>query len=283
MALTAAIIQKDDFKWNANFNISTVKNRVTALSNGADIYSPSNFGIQNMTREGYSIGAIWAVPTNGVNSANGNRIFINRDGREVQYNHIATNKWTYLDGTVAPAIDNYLDGRIQGSSLPTYYGGLNNNFSYKRFDLDFGIIFSGGNKLYNGTKANLLDQRYFNNGTFVLDRWTTAGQVTDIPKLYFSDNVSTGFSITNSAMVEDGSFLKLKNLALGYRIPAQTLFNGKISSLRIYAQATNLFTITKYTGSDPEISINGNSIASGKDHNAVVNARTFALGLNLQF
>jgi hypothetical protein len=66
-------------------------------------------------------------------------------------------------------------------------------------------------------------------------------------------------------------------------LPAQKLFNGRISSLRIYAQATNLFTITNYSGSDPEISINGNSIASGKDHNAVVNARTFALGLNLQF
>lgn len=282
-ALTAAIIQKDDFKWNANFNISTLQNKVTTLFNGTDIYTPSNFGIQNMTREGYSIGSIWAVPTNGVNPANGNRIFINRNGQEVQYNHIAANKWTYLDGSVAPAIDNYLDGRIQGSSLPTYYGGLNNNFSYKRFDFDFGIIFSGGNKIYNGTRANLLDQRYFNNGTFVLDRWTTPGQVTDIPKLYFSDNVSTGFSITNSAMVEDGSFLKLKNVALGYRLPAQKLFNGRISSLRIYAQATNLFTITNYSGSDPEISINGNAIASGKDHNAVVNARTFALGLNLQF
>ncbi|WP_199119397.1 SusC/RagA family TonB-linked outer membrane protein [Pedobacter sp. ASV28] len=283
LSLSAAIVQHDDFKWNANFNISTLKNKVTTLFNGTDIYTPSNFGIQNMTREGYSIGSIWAVPTDGVNSANGNRIFINRNNERVQYNHIAANKWTYLDGTVAPAIDNYLDGRIQGPSLPTYYGGLNNSFSYKRFDLDFGFIFSGGNKLYNGTRANLLDQRYFNNGTFVLDRWTTPGQVTDIPKLYFSDNVSTGFSITNAAMVEDGSFVKLKNLALGYRLPVQKVFNGKVTALRLYAQATNLFTITNYSGSDPEISINGNAIASGKDHNAVVNARTFALGINLQF
>lgn len=281
--VNAVVLRNTNFKWTADFNISTLKNKVTNLFNGIDIYAASNFGIQNLTRQGHSIGAIWAVPTDGVNAANGNRIFINRNNEKVQYNHIAATKWTYLDGTAAPAIDNYLDGRIQGSSLPTYYGGFNNNFNYKRFDLGVGLIFSGGNKLYNGTRANLLDQRYFNNGTFALDRWTTPGQITDIPKAYFSDNVSTGFSITNSAMVEDGSFVKLKNLSLGYRIPVTGLLSGKISSARVYAQASNLFTITKYTGSDPEISINGNSINSGKDHNAVVNATTFALGVNLQF
>ncbi len=275
-------INRGTFRWTSDFNISTLRNRVTTLFNGIDIYSASNFGIQNMTREGYSIGSIWAVPTAGVNPENGNRIYINRNDEKVQYNHSATVKWTYLNGEAAPAIDNYLDGRIMGSSLPTYYGGFNNNFSYKNFDLIVGITFSGGNKLYNGTRANLLDQRYFNNGKFVLDRWTTPGQVTDIPRLYFSDNVSTGFSITNSAMVEDGSYVKLKNISLGYRVPVHVL-NGKISGLRVYAQAGNLLTLTRYTGSDPEISINGNSIASGKDHNAVANATTYAFGVNLQF
>jgi len=281
--LSASVLNRTRFRWNTSFNLSTVKNRVTTLFNGTDIYTPSNFGIQNMTREGYSVGAIWAVPVDGVNPENGNRVFINRNNDKVQYNHAAANKWTYLDGTVAPAIDNYLDGRIQGSSLPTYYGGFNNTFGYRNFDFSAGIVFSGGNKLYNGTRANLLDQRYFNNGKFVEDRWTMPGQVTDIPKLYFSDNVSTGFSITNAAMVENGAFIKLKNVALGYRVPVQKIFNGRISSLRVYAQASNLFTITDYSGSDPEISINGNSIASGKDHNAVANATTYAFGLNLGF
>lgn len=280
-SVNASLISRASFKWSTNINLSTVKNRVTTLFNSTDIYTPSNFGIQNMTREGYSVGSIWAVPTDGVNPDNGNRVFINRNNEKVQYNHAAANKWTYLDGSVAPAIDNYLDGRIQGSSLPAWYGGFNNSFGYKNFDLTAGIIFSGGNKLYNGTRANLLDQRYFNNGTFVLDRWTSPGQKTGIPKLYFSDNVSTGFSITNSAMVEDGDFIKLKNVALGYKVPVQKIVRGRISSLRVFVQATNLFTITDYSGSDPEISINGNSIASGKDHNAVANATTYAIGINL--
>jgi TonB-linked SusC/RagA family outer membrane protein len=284
LGLNVQVIQQGDFSWDANFNFSTLENKVTTLSSGNDIYIPSIFGIQNLTREGYSVGSVFAVPTTGVNPQNGYRIFLNSKGEEVQYNHGGTARWTYVkDGSAAPAINNYTDGRIQGPSLPTYYGGFNNTLAYKAFDLNIGIIFSGGNKIYNGARSNLLDQRYFNNGTFVLERWTKPGQVTDIPKLIYGDNVSTGFSITNSACVEDGSFIKLKNLALGYRLPVQTLTKNKISSARIYAQASNLFTLTKYSGSDPEISINGNSIDSGKDHNSVVNATVITFGINIGF
>lgn len=284
LGLNVQVIQKGDFNWDANLNFSTLENKVTKLFSGNDIYIPSIFGIQNLTREGYSVGSIFAVPSPGVNPANGYRIFINSKGEEVQYNHAGANRWTYVkDGAAAPAINNYTDGRIQGSSLPTYYGGFNNTLSYKAFDLNIGIIFSGGNKIYNGARSNLLDQRYFNNGTFVLDRWTAPGQVTDIPKLIYGDNVSTGFSITNSDCVEDGSFVKLKNLSLGYRLPVQALTKNRISSARIYVQGANLITWTKYRGSDPEISINGNSIDSGKDHNSVVNAQVFTVGLNVGF
>lgn len=284
LTLGAEILSSKNFQWNASLNFSTLKNRVTALSNGSDIYTPSNFGIQNLTREGYSVGSVFAVPTSGVNPANGYRIFINSKGEEVQYNHGGANKWTYVkDGSAAPAINNYTDGRIMGPSLPTYYGGLNNTITYKNFDLNIGIVFSGGNKMYNGTRANLLDQRYFNNGTFVKDRWTTAGQITNVPKLIYGDNVSTGFSITHSENVEDGSFVKLKNLSLGYRLPVQKITRNAISSARVYVQGANLLTLTKYRGSDPESSINGNSIDSGKDHNTVVNATVYTIGINVSF
>jgi TonB-dependent starch-binding outer membrane protein SusC len=284
LGLNLQVIRQGDFSWDANLNFSTLQNKVTALSSGNDIYVPSIFGIQNLTRVGYSVGSVFAVPTVGVNPDNGYRIFLNSKGEQVQYNHGGTARWTYVkDGSAAPAINNYTDGTIQGPSLPTYYGGFNNTLSYKAFDLNIGIIFSGGNKIYNGARSNLLDQRYFNNGTFVLERWTKAGQVTDIPKLIYGDNVSTGFSITNSACVEDGSFIKLKNLSLGYRLPVQQLTKNKLSSARIYAQGSNLFTLTNYSGSDPEISINGNSIDSGKDHNSVVNATVFTFGINIGF
>jgi hypothetical protein len=275
-------VQKGDFKWDLNFNMATLTNKVTSLV--SDVYVPSIFGVQNMTRVGYSIGSIFAVPTVGVNPDNGLMVFVNSEGREVQYNHIGSPRWTYLDGTAAPAIDNYKDGVIQGPSLPKLFGGINNRFSYKNFDLDVNFTYVMGNKLYNGTRATNSDQRYFNNGTFIKERWTTPGQKTEIQKLYYGDNVSAGFSFSATSKVENGDYLKLKNIALGYKIPLKArYFNGKISSARVYFQASNVFTLTKYRGSDPEVSINGNSIHSGKDQNVPPNAQVMSVGLNVGF
>ncbi|MBK6544648.1 MAG: SusC/RagA family TonB-linked outer membrane protein [Saprospiraceae bacterium] len=282
LGLNAQVLNLNSFKWDINFNFSTLKNKVTSLV--SDVYVPSIFGVQNMTRVGYSIGSIFAVPTIGVNPENGLMVFLNSEGKQVQYNHIGSPRWTYLDGTAAPAIDNYKDGVIQGPSLPTYFGGINNTLVYKNFDLNINFTFVGGNKLYNGTRATNSDQRYFNNGTFIKDRWTTPGQKTEIQKLYYGDNVSAGFSFSATSKVEDGDYLKLKNISLGYQLPVNNnVFRGKISSARIYLQAVNLFTITKYRGSDPEVSINGNSIHSGKDQNVPPNAQTFTIGLNVGF
>jgi TonB-linked SusC/RagA family outer membrane protein len=282
LGINALLIDKNDFKWTVNLNVSTLKNKVTSLV--SDVFVPSIFGVQNMTRVGYSIGSIFAVPCKGVNPENGQMVFINRQGKEVQYNHIGSPKWTYLDGTAAPAIDNYKDGVIQGPSLPKVFGGLNSTFNYKKFDLSINLTFVAGNKLYNGTRATNSDQRYFNNGTFIKDRWTTPGQITEIQKLYYGDNVSAGFSFTSTSKVEDGSYLKLKNISLGYHIDmADTFLKNNVSTAYLYMQAGNLYTLTKYRGSDPEVSINGNSINSGKDQNVPPNAQVFTVGLNVGF
>jgi TonB-linked SusC/RagA family outer membrane protein len=282
LGINSIIINKENFKWNVSLNLSTLKNKVTSLAN--DVFVPSIFGVQNMTRVGYSVGSIFAVPCKGVNPDNGQMIFINSQGKEVQYNHIGSPKWTYLDGSAAPAIDNYNDGVIQGASLPKIFGGFNNTFNYKNFDLNINLTYVWGNKLYNGTRATISDQRYFNNGTFIKDRWTRPGQVTDIQKLYYGDNVSAGFSFTSTSKVEDGSYLKLKNISLGYHIDVKKSFlRESLSSVYAYLQAGNLYTLTKYRGSDPEVSINGNSINSGKDQNVPPNAQVFTLGLNVGF
>lgn len=282
LGLNAVITNYGDFKWNMGLNISTLKNEVISLV--SDVFVPSVFGVQNMTRVGYSIGSIYAVPCKGVNPANGQMIFVNSDGKEVQYNHIGSPRWTYVaDGGAAPAIDNYKDGVMQGPSLPTVFGGFNNTFQYKNFDLNINFTFVGGNKLYNGTRATNSDQRYFNNATFIKDRWTTPGQVTEIQKLYYGDNVSAGFSFTSTSKVEDGSYLKLKNISLGYHVPVKGWLKDKVASAYAYIQAGNVFTITGYRGSDPEVSINGNSINSGKDQNVPPNAQVLTVGLNVGF
>ena len=282
LGINSSLLKNKKLKWDLGVNFATLSNKVTSLI--SDVYVPSVFGVQNMTREGYSIGSIFAVPTMGVNPDNGLMVFINNEGKAVQYNHIGSPRWTYLDGTAAPAIDNYKDGVIQGPSLPKYFGGLNNNFSYKNFELNFNITFAGGHKLYNGTRATNSDQRYFNNGTFILDRWTAPGQKTDIAKLQYGDNVSSGFSFSATSKVEKGDYAKLKNILFAYNIPLHnSKIGSQISSIRVYAQAVNIFTLTAYRGSDPEISINGNSINSGKDQNVPPNAKVFSVGLNVGF
>ena len=282
IAMNAIVANHSDFKWNMGFNLSTLKNEVTSLV--SDVFVPSVFGVQNMTRVGYSVGSIFAVPCKGVNPVNGQMVFINSEGKEVQYNHVGSPKWTYVtDGGAAPSIDNYKDGVMQGPSLPTVFGGFNNTFQYKNFDLNINFTFVTGNKLYNGTRATNSDQRYFNNATFIKDRWTTPGQITDIQKLYYGDNVSAGFSFTSTSKVEDGSYLKLKNISLGYHIPFKGFLKDKLTSAYAYLQAGNVFTLTKYRGSDPEVSINGNSINSGKDQNVPPNASVITIGLNVGF
>lgn len=138
--------------------------------------------------------------------------------------------------------------------------------------------------MQNGTRATLRDQRFWNNGKEVLERWTAKGQVTDIPRVVYGDLLSNGSSWPLSANVEKADFLKLKTISLGYRLPVDVLGQSGISSVRFYAQVFNVFIITPYSGSDPEISSNGNSnLTPGVDKNSAPQGRTFTFGINVGF
>ncbi len=144
--------------------------------------------------------------------------------------------------------------------------------------------FAGGNYIYNGSKAGLRDQRFWNNQKEVLDRWTETNTDGSIPRVVFGDNVSNGSSFAISENVEKGDFLRIRNLTLGYRLPSNVLDRVNIASLRVYANANNAFLFTDYTGTDPEVSTNGNSNATpGVDRNSVPMARSFTVGINLGF
>lgn len=295
-------IDKEKFKWTSNFNYTALKNEVTALTaDGADIVgTTSALERTNITRVGYAVGSIYAVRTEGVNPENGQRIFLDSSDVKVQYNHVpptGQSRWTYVEdytdalgvfhakGSAAPAINPARDAKVIGSAIPKYYGGFNNTFKYKDIiDLNINIIFSGGNYIYNGSKAGMHDQRFWNNTSDVLDRWTTAGQETDIPRVVYGDNVSNGSSFPISENVEKGDYIKLKTVALGYTFREKVFGKTGITSLRIYVQVQNLYTITKYTGFDPEVSSNGNSnLTPGIDRNTVPQSKIYTFGLNLAF
>lgn len=287
-SLNGKVISTDSFKWNVNFNITTQNNLITALDqNNSDItFKTSSLEITSIARVGESIGSFYVVRTGGVNPANGRRIFYYADGTAVQYDHSNSNsssRWTKVsDGSVTRAANQAQDGVVIGPALPKYFGGFTNTFSYKGFDLNVLVYFSGGNYIYNGTKAGLRDQRVWNNSTEVLNRWQKAGDVTDIPRIVFGDNVSNGSSFPISENVEKGDFIKIRNIALGYTLPSDLIKKAGLTKLRFYLSLQNAFTFTKYSGFDPEISSNGNTNgAPSVDRNSAPMARTFSFGLNL--
>jgi TonB-linked SusC/RagA family outer membrane protein len=296
LTLTGTIISNKDFTWNANFNITTLKNKVTALSNNnADILiSTGGLESPSLVRVGESIGSFLAVKTIGINPANGQRIFLMKDGTQVQYNHAASaaTRWTKVsDGTAIPTPPNQVtDGVIIGPALPKYFGGFENTFRYKGFDLNILLYFCGGNYVYNGSKAGLHDNRNWNNAADNLNRWTKTGDVTEWPRVVFGDNVSNGSALVISSNVEKGNFIKGRNLSLGYTLPQNLVNRANISNVRLYVAVLNAFTITNYSGFDPETQSNGESVANqvtngapGVDRNAAPLARSINVGINIGF
>lgn len=279
-------INKADFNWTISGNFTTLKNEVLALASESDRIgtATSTLETSNYTTVGRSLGAILAVPTIGVNPDNGRRLFVKADGTVVQYDHGgAGTGWTTLEGATISAPNQLQDGKYY-NAIPKWYGGFDNTFRYKNFDLGVFIQFSGGNYIYNGTKSGLRDQRFWNNHTDVLNRWTPENTSGSIPRIVYGDNISNGSALVISENVEKGDFLRVKNISLGYSVPKTVLEKIKIANARIYAQVQNAALITGYSGIDPEISSNGNSTTGGGvDRNSVGQARTYTIGVNVGF
>jgi TonB-linked SusC/RagA family outer membrane protein len=282
IALNATPINTGNFVWTSNINFATNENMVTSLvdANTPILTATSGLETTSITKVGYSAAQIYGVKTGGVNPANGRRIFIRKDGVKVQYLHQGgVNAWTTLDGARASSPSD--QQQILGNTLPTFYGGFNNTFKYKGFDLGLNFTFSGGNYIYNGSQAGLRDQRVWNNSVDVLDSWKKEGQIAEIPRAVYGDNVSNGSAFLIDANIQKGDFIRLQTASFGYKVPAKLTSLG-ITNLRVYAQVNNAFLLTAYKGVDPEISTNGDTnLASGIERNSIPQGRSFTIGLNI--
>ncbi|WP_088844504.1 SusC/RagA family TonB-linked outer membrane protein [Hymenobacter gelipurpurascens] len=288
-------IQKKDFSWTMSGNFTTQKNRVLELATEGQRIGTATSGLEtvNYTLVGHSVGEILAVKSLGVNPANGQRMIQKADGTVVQYNHLGTTGpgstgWTTLDGKNTSAPTQLTDGQYYGPVLPKWFGGFDNNFRLKNFDLGVFIQYSGGNYIYNGTKSGLHDQRFWNNDVDILERWTEANTDAKWPRVVYGDNVSNGSALVMSSNVEKGDFARLRNVTLGYTFNPELVGRLKMASARFYVQVQNAALLTKYSGIDPEISSNtavgqtGNT-GAGVDRNSVGQARTFTAGFNVGF
>jgi TonB-linked SusC/RagA family outer membrane protein len=282
------VVQKKDFSWSTSFNLSTNDNRVLSLAPGITNIIGSTGGLENpsITMPGNPIGMLFVTRTAGVDPASGRRIFLNAQGRQVLFQHVAPagqSRFMYADGTVAPTVSS-ADAIVYKNTHAKIFGGWENNLRFKSFELNALFTYQMGNWLYYGTQAGLRDQRFWNNEVGVLSRWQKAGDVTEFPRAVFGDNVSNGSSFPLDINVFKGDFIKLRTLTLGYNFPKNMLDKIKISNARFYVSGNNLLILTAYPGPDPEVSSNGNGTTNfGIDRNTVANQRTITVGINVGF
>lgn len=299
LSISGDVIKTNDFRWTSTINFSTQHNKVLELVDGQDQFFAVNNSTFNIRRVGEPLNALFGYQYSGVNPANGNPLYTKANGQVIQGN-VSTSAYFNYDPANPTALTtaNTLattDRKVLGNILPTYFGGFNNTVVYKNFDLNVFLRFSGGNKIYNRARVDLLNQNFVNNGTEILGRWQSAANPGDgvTPKQYFANSTFINLDTQASTrFVEDGSYLRLDNVALGYTLPADVVRKLHVSRLRVFVSGQNLFVITKYRGLDPETSTTGTTLAGvnspnvpaiGVDYNGNPQQRTFTVGLNLGF
>ena len=293
--ITANPLRGKDFSWSSTLNITTNHNEVTSLAPGLNEILSSTSGLETVSRTavGYSLGYLWLVKNAGVDPATGSRMLFNKAGQPVLYRFAPATgqfQWSNPDGTrytengVPATVTQAKDGVMFGNVVPKVYGGFDNTFRYKNFDLNVLLTYQLGFWVYYGSWAGLHDQRFWNNHVDVLQAWSKPGDNATVPRPVYGDNVSNGSALPMSYSAFKGDFVKVKNLTLAYNFPAKLANKAKLASARIYVAGQNLAIITDYPGPDPEVSSNGNGNTNqGIDRNTIANGRNFVIGLNITF
>lgn len=307
--LNGTPIAKRDFTWRANLNISFNKNNIESLGQFQDFFlTSSTWGGGNqpsdfVVRPGLSVGSIWGLITDGYYTvddfAYDNGVYTLKPSVPNNQSITATApqpgmlkfKDTNGDGVI-----NDNDRTVIGSTQPKFFGGLNQQFNYKNFDLSIFVNFQVGNDVYNANKLEFTSGYTPNSNLLASmnNRWRTIDEngnlVTD-PTLLAKMNEGAGLwaplrsassFYVHSWAIEDGSFLRINNVTLGYTLPASLLKRARIQSLRIYGTVNNLAIFTKYSGYDPEVNTRRSTpLTPGVDYSAYPRSRAFIVGLNL--
>ncbi len=231
LAISGDIIKTNDWTFSLNGMISQNKNKILKLYEGNDITT----GWNNLVKEGYPINVYKMVRWAGVNPANGDALYYTKDGD-------ITNVYNSDDAVI-------LDGKTPD---PKYFGSFGAKLAYKGIELSGDFYFSGGNYIYNHisfftlSDGSMIDQNL--DKRLLYDQWTKPGDVTNIPQQRLSNQ-----SYQSTRYLEDGSYLRLRNVTLAYTLPKRWLKPLHMENVRIYAQGLNLFTITNFSGLDPEV------------------------------
>ncbi len=265
-------------KFDAQFTFTTYNNEITSLAEGLDFYDTRGSRIGNWVRNeiGHELSSFFGYKVTG----------IFRDAAEVAaaptQDQKAPGRFRYQDTDGDGAITDK-DRVHLGSPNPDFTYGLNLNASYKAFDMSMFFYGSKGNEIMNYVKwwIDFFPSFQGNKSKDLLyNSWTSTKTDAKVPIAENSSNFSNNNAV-NSYYLENGSYFRMKNLTIGYTLPASVLSKVKIDRARIYVQGTNLFTITDYTGLDPELF--GADDSFGVDEGMVRSTRQFLFGININF
>ena len=268
-AVNASIINKVNFSWNTSYNMSFNSNVVKGIPDNASIRSTQ---LQNLggnltiTKNDLPLASFWGYNSEGVDPATGDLIFTDNDG---------------VAG-ITPS-----DKQAIGNPMPDFTYGFINEFSYKNWDLNVVIDGVYGNDIYNAGKQNLQAMRFpENQSADIVTRWRNPGDISDIPRAIATD--PNGNADINSRWVEDGSYLRVRDISLSYNFENNFTEKLKVSGLSIYANLKNWFTFTDYSGYSPEVNrslggVDSVALTQGVDYGSYPQAKTFSIGLNIEF
>ena len=312
LTINTVNIETKDFSWNTAITFSHNKNLVKKLTGEEVQLWEASFGYSQNTHiigVNQPLGQMYGYVTDGLYQVEdfdydaATKTYTLKDG--IPYmgdkQNVQPGNWKFknLDGSADNKITES-DKTVIGNAYPIFYGGINNNFTYKNFDLSIFFTYSYGNDVFNATKLtntkSALDNKNVLDVANSANRWVLVNDkgemITDPQELAAVNKGKTVASIIDNEVgdtyihswaVEDGSFLKLSNVTLGYTFPKAWLKKLGVSKLRLYATGSNLFTWTKYSGFDPEVSTMGNGLTPGVDFGAYPKSRSFVFGINLAF
>jgi len=320
--LNASIMRRKDFSWGMNFNISFNKNRIEALGlNQEYFFADASWGVSGQPTDyiqmiGHPVGSMWGLMTDGFYTVDdfdyddATGIYTLRDGVVDNFNIIGpvqpgSIKFKDLNGDNVIDIDD--DRTIIGNPTPKFTGGLTQFFTYKNWDASVFLNFSYGNDIYNANKIEFTNGYTANSNMLHImrDRWrvvTPDGQTAqwinngnvygiapdELAALNSGARIwqpvrGAGAFYPHSWAIEDGSFLRINNVTIGYTLPSTTVSRWKMSKIRLYVTMNNLAVFTNYSGYDPEVSVRNNSLTPGLDYSAYPKSRSFIFGLNATF
>ncbi|KXX67696.1 TonB-dependent receptor [Flammeovirga sp. SJP92] len=258
-------IDKNDLKWTTNFNISFNRNKVISLQ-GEEVFGGyiNDRDNASIAREGLPLGTLYGYVFDKVDPVTGRALYLTKDG----------------ESTDNPSAD---DRTIIGDANPDFIYGMTNTLTYKGFSLTIFLQGSQGNQMLNATRIEGESMNTPSNQlTTVLNRWQKPGDFTDIPAVEASGGVNN--SRVSTRFIEDASYLRLKTLSLAYTLPQDLLDKVHVKGAKVYVTGENLFTITNYSGFDPEVNtFGGDNLAKGIDYGTYPQTRTLLLGVNLKF